>query len=108
MVGRLKTKPAYGMIVEAMGKRCIMCLNDPAGLPDNKEYQQKVLTNIEKLNENTGPSPEFVASIIYKAATDNKKKLKYLADKDISLFAKVRKILPDSLFMKVVKNKLEK
>ncbi|MFA0965018.1 SDR family oxidoreductase [Roseivirga sp. BDSF3-8] len=83
-------------------------VTDITGFPDYKAYQQKVLTNIEKLNEKTGASPEFVASIIYKAATDNKNKLRYLAGKDISLFAKVRKILPDSLFMKVIKNKLEK
>lgn len=85
-----------------------LSVTDISNYPDYKNYQDKVLGNIEELNKSTGASPEFVAEIIHKAATDNSKRIRYLAGKDISLFSKVRKLLPDGLFMKIVRGKLEK
>jgi NAD(P)-dependent dehydrogenase (short-subunit alcohol dehydrogenase family) len=84
-----------------------LIVTDISKYTDYKDYQDKVLSNIEKLNQNTGASPDFVAEIIYKASTSSSRRLRYMAGKDISLFSKVRKLLPDSIFMKIVRNKLE-
>jgi len=75
-------------------------------LVEYKPYQDKVLANHFKLN-NKGSTPEMVAEVIYRAANDKSGRLRYPAGKDVSLFLKVRKILPDSLFFKLVRSQLE-
>ncbi|MGL4631906.1 MAG: SDR family oxidoreductase [Leadbetterella sp.] len=85
-----------------------LTVTDISQFQDYKIYQEKVLNNIETMNSQTGATPEYVASIIYEAASDGKNQLRYVAGKDIALFSKVRKLLPDSWFMKIVKSKLEK
>jgi short-subunit dehydrogenase len=84
-----------------------MITADVSPYPDYADYHHKVLSNVAKSNRRSGVEPDHVAAIIYKAATDNKKKLRYLAGKDISLFSKVRKVLPDGLFMAIVKKNFE-
>lgn len=84
-----------------------LTVTDISNYKDYQAYQTKVLDKIEKLNQDTGATPEYVAEVIYKAATDGKRKMRYMAGKDISLFAKVRKLLPDGLFMKIVRSRLE-
>jgi short-subunit dehydrogenase len=85
-----------------------LTITDTSHFPEYSAYQKKVIRNIQKLNEQSETIPDDVAAVIYKAATDGKNKLRYTAGKDIALFSKVRKVLPDRLFMKIVKRQLEK
>ena len=85
-----------------------LTVTDISNFPDYHAYQKKVVNNIEKLNKTTGASPDHVATVIYKAVTDTRPTLRYMAGMDISLFSKVRKILPDNLFMSIVRKTLEK
>ena len=69
-------------------------------------YQEKVVANLIK-NGNAGSKPEVVAKIIYKAATDNKKKMRYKVGKMKSMMT-MRKLLPLSMYLFLVKSVLEK
>jgi len=80
---------------------------DISAYPDYTAYQNKVLENVRRSNETTGADPAMVASIIFRAATDGKKRLRYMAGKDISLFSKIRRVIPESLFMRLVKKNFE-
>ena len=81
---------------------------DVSDYPDYAEYQDKILYKHDQLNAESKATPEDVAKVIYKAATDRKSKLRYLVGKDIKSFAPIRKLLPDRLFMKMVRNRFEK
>ncbi len=81
---------------------------DISDYPDYKDYQDKILDKHDRFNAESNTTPEDVAKVIYKAATDGKSKLRYLVGKDIRFFAPVRKLLPDGLFMKLVRDRFEK
>ena len=49
----------------------------------------------------TAPGPEVVARVIYRAATDGRRRLRYPANSVGVLM--LRRLLPTSLFMEVVK-----
>lgn len=85
-----------------------MRITDVTEYPDYGTYQRTVLQNVKKSNEHSGADPRLIAEVIYQAATDNRNKLRYLAGKDIRLFAKVRRLLPEGLFMRMVKKTFEK
>jgi short-subunit dehydrogenase len=70
-------------------------------------YQERVITNHFK-RDAQGAKPEMVAEVIYQAATDRSVRLRYPAGKDVSLFLRLRKLLPDSLFFNLVRRQLEK
>ena len=80
---------------------------DTTGYPEYQHYQKKVIDNVVKSN-NSGSDVTSVAAVIYKAATDGKNKLRYIAGKDVSMFSKIRWILPAGIFMKLVKNSFNK
>jgi short-subunit dehydrogenase len=81
-------------------------ITDTTNYPDYQNYQKKVIDNVVKSN-NSGLDPTSVAAVIYKAATDGRNKLRYTAGKDVSLFSKVRWILPANIFMKIVKRNFD-
>ncbi|MFV0396299.1 MAG: hypothetical protein ACK5LC_18265 [Coprobacillaceae bacterium] len=69
-----------------------MDILENADLHDYQEYSSKVTKNILS-GSSKGSHPDVVAKTIYKAATDNKKKLRYLSGKSKEL-AILRKIFP--------------
>lgn len=82
-------------------------VTDTTRYPEYQNYQKKVIDNVVKSN-NSGSDPASVAAVIYKAATDGRNKLRYIAGKDVSLFSKIRWILPAGIFMKMVKSSFNK
>jgi hypothetical protein len=65
------------------------------------------MSNHFKLDEK-GSTAEMVAEVIYQAANDRSDRLRYPAGNNVSFFLKLRKLLPDSLFFKLVRSQLEK
>ena len=70
------------------------------GLTAYDYMQDKAIPNMQKAGENA-PDGKIVAETIYKAVTDGTKKMRYPVNSKMILSA--RKILPDSLFFKIVK-----
>lgn len=83
-----------------------MVKTDRKGFTAYENYVNKVLT---KLNNSSrrGVTPNKVAKIIYKAATDNSNKLRYPAAGNAGLILTFRKILSDSMFNKLVRSQTE-
>jgi short-subunit dehydrogenase len=50
-----------------------------------------------------GESPELVAKMIYKAATDGSKKMRYCVGSPAPILLKLRRLLPDSWFFGLIK-----
>lgn len=78
---------------------------DPS-IGDYEAYQDQVIANHFKLDDR-GSSPESIASIVYRAALDQSDKLRFVAGRDASIFLKIRKLLPDWLFFKIVRSQVE-
>jgi hypothetical protein len=72
-----------------------------------QSYHDRVISNHFKLDER-GSTPQMVAEAIYQATNDRSDRLRYPAGKDVSLFLKLRKLLSDNLFFKLVRRQLEK
>lgn len=70
-----------------------------------QQYFQKVLSNLIS-NGNSGSEPIKVAETIYKAATDNRKRMRYPTGKMKYMIA-MRKVLPLGLYRSIVKAILE-
>ena len=83
-----------------------MTITENSNLKDYEEYSKKVLNNLIN-NGNNGSDPSGVAQVIYKAATDNKKKMRYKAGKMKNMIT-MRKMLPLPLYRVIVKSTLEK
>lgn len=77
-----------------------MTVVDYDDLPEYMEYSDKVISNLIN-NGNIGSAPEEVAHVIYRAATDNRKKMRYPVGKMKEMIM-LHKILPLSLYQKVV------
>ncbi len=75
--------------------------NNP-DFPEYDNFSDRVLTTLNKVGT-TGASPEVVAKTIYGASTDNSWKLRYPADPMAKKLLFLRKILPDFLFTKIVR-----
>ena len=72
------------------------------GVPEiYKGYAQTVRTNLTP-DPKTGSSPEQVAAVVFRAATDGSKRLRYVAGGDAKQLLWLRKLLPDALFFKVI------
>jgi short-subunit dehydrogenase len=65
-----------------------------------------IMKRAEKLTDassvNKGSEPKLVAEIIYRAATDGSARLRYAAGSDAKLVWMLRRILPESLFFRVL------
>lgn len=78
---------------------------DRSSNPDFPEYEalsDRVLTKLNQIGT-TGASPDVVAKTIYKASTDNSWKLRYPADPLAKQLLFARKLLPDFLFTKLIR-----
>ncbi len=73
--------------------------------PDFPEYDALSDRVLAKLNQigTTGASPNVVAKTIYTASTDNSWKLRYPADPLAKQLLLARKLLPDFLFTKLIR-----
>ena len=89
-----------GVINTDLWSRSITILKDDT-LTEYEFYSQKIIGKILKNGAN-GSSPKGVAEIIYKAATDNSKKLRYPAGKSKELIF-LRKIMPLGFFVMLIK-----
>lgn len=77
-----------------------MDLVTKAGLTAYDSFVAKAMPSTQKAGE-TAPGPEAVAKVIWKAVTDGSKRIRYQANSTQILT--LRKLLPDRLFMAVVK-----
>lgn len=77
---------------------------DITGFPEYKAYSDKIVTRFRDPNyvKNFG-TPEMVASVIFKAATDNTHTLRYLAGKDAKQFWFLRRWFGHTFQMAQVK-----
>jgi NADP-dependent 3-hydroxy acid dehydrogenase YdfG len=73
---------------------------------DYEPYAQKVIKNIF-LNGEKGSTPDVVAKTIYKAATDNRAKLRYLTG-NFKEMVYLHKIFPKTVYNSMVKSIMEK
>jgi NAD(P)-dependent dehydrogenase (short-subunit alcohol dehydrogenase family) len=76
-------------------------------LRDYDHYTEKTLANMFKAGQR-GSSANLVARTIYKAATDGKQKMRYLVGGGAPAILFLRKILPNSLFFKLLRTALER
>ncbi|MCX5818841.1 MAG: hypothetical protein NT047_02850 [Deltaproteobacteria bacterium] len=76
-------------------------------LPEYIDYADKVTANLIKKNAE-GSDPMGVAKVIYTASTDNRKKFIYPAGKSARTMLYLRKILPRTLFYRMIEGVLTK
>jgi len=70
--------------------------------PEYDEFSDRILTKLNKIGT-TGASPDVVAKTIYTASTDKSWKLRYPSDPLAKQLLFMRKLLPDFLFTKIVR-----
>jgi short-subunit dehydrogenase len=75
--------------------------------PDYQPFYQQVMPKMDKAGDSGSP-PEAVAEVIWRAATDNRKKLRYAAGKYSGFLLTLRKILPEPLFYQFIRQTLTK
>lgn len=75
------------------------------GLTAYDSFIEKVMPNMQKSSENA-PDGEIVAQTIYRAVNDGTWKLRYPVNTKGILF--LRRFLPDSIFMMIIRNVLSK
>jgi NAD(P)-dependent dehydrogenase (short-subunit alcohol dehydrogenase family) len=68
-------------------------------------FVAKAMPNMQKAGE-TAPGPEMVAKVIYRAATDGSRRLRYPANSAMILW--LRRLLPVRTFMGIVKSQVLK
>ena len=73
------------------------------GLDAYSAYETKIAKNYEATYENAA-SPELVAKTIYKAATDESSRLRYVVGAPAPMLMLLRRILPESLFFAGVRH----
>ena len=70
-------------------------------------YAQRAMANMTP-GPNSGSSAEQVAEVVWKAATDGRPKLRYVAGGDAAQILWLRKLTPDWLYTRVVRGVVEK
>ncbi len=85
------------------GDTLIVMKDNSLSVYDN--YAQNIIKNLIKANSE-GSDPRGVAKVIYKAATDNKKRLIYPVGKSAYLTLALRKFLPRKWFYKTMESVL--
>lgn len=83
----------YGRSMSIMSKDGVTAYDD---------FVERAMKNMNHAGH-TGAEPEEVAKVIYKAATDRKKKLRYPAAGNAIVILALRRILPELLFYKIVR-----
>ncbi len=79
---------------------CSMDLMSKPGLTAYDDYVGATMPSMQKAGE-TAPGPDIVAQAIYRAATDNSKRMRYSAN-SASILA-LRRVLPESAFYSIVR-----
>ena len=77
-----------------------------AGLTVYDDYIKRVLPKMDRAGADGSP-PEVTAQAIYKAATDGSWKLRYPAGGNAGLLLGLRKLLPDALFISLIRRSVE-
>ncbi len=95
--GAIKTD-FYSRSQEVFGKE---------GVDVYDSYQKRILNTLHSFGAN-GSGPEVVAETIYRAATDGSSKLRYSVGGNAPALLMLRKILPDSIFIPLMRKILEK
>ncbi|MBW4419556.1 MAG: SDR family oxidoreductase [Myxacorys californica WJT36-NPBG1] len=72
------------------------------GLTAYDSFVKRVLPNLTRAGE-SGGTPETVAEVIYRAATDGSAKLRYPAGGNAGTLLLLRKLLPDRIFTSIVR-----
>jgi len=75
-------------------------------LADYRGYEAHMLKKHIQMNSR-GALPKVAAKVIFRATTDGRRKLRYLAGPDVKLFLAARKLLPDGLFFRIIKSQLK-
>lgn len=83
-----------------------MTVNQNQGLKDYAHYEKKVVGNLTE-NGKQGSSPKETAQTIYRAATDNRKKLRYPTGKSKGTIY-FRRLLPEKVYRFFTKKMMEK
>lgn len=79
-----------------------MAIATQPGLEDYDAFVKRVLPSINKAGE-TGSPPSVTAQVIYRAATDGSRRLRYPAGGNAGMLLLLRKLLPDGLFSAIVR-----
>ncbi len=77
------------------------------GFPEYDAYEKVTLSNADKFGEDA-PGPEVVAKTIWKAATGRCKKMRYPSSLQGKMLLFMRKILPLSWFLFLIRSTVEK
>jgi len=94
-----------GVIITNFMGRSMTLVQDKA-LVEYDSYAQKVIKNIFK-NGEKGSTPDIVAKTIYKAATDNKAKLRYRTG-NFKQLVTLHRVIPQTVFRSLVGSIMEK
>ncbi|MEK7433547.1 MAG: SDR family oxidoreductase [Cyanobacteriota bacterium] len=78
----------------------------PENTTDYDNYVEKLNKEFAKTGKN-GAKPIEVAKVIYKASTDNASKLRYTAGFDAKALIKVKSLISDEMYIKIVKTALK-
>ena len=70
-----------------------------------QNFSDRVMPKMQAAGVDGSP-PEVVAEVIYQAATDGRKKLRYPAGKNAALLLTLRKLLPDGWFTSLIRQML--
>jgi NAD(P)-dependent dehydrogenase (short-subunit alcohol dehydrogenase family) len=71
-----------------------------------QDYQQRVLDKIQTISKNA-PGPELVAKIIFRAATDQRDRLRYSVGQEAPLLLFLRRLIPDAWFFAIIRRSIE-
>ncbi|AFY36130.1 SDR family oxidoreductase [Calothrix sp. PCC 7507] len=73
---------------------------------DNLRMYQSLVDTVEKVSQQAGKNgepPELVAQVIFQAACDRTRKMRYAVGKPAPLLLRLRKLLPDSWYFSLIK-----
>lgn len=78
--------------------------------PKERIGYDSLISKVERLSMSSGKngvSPKIVANTIYKAAISNSNKLRYTSGNPAPLLVYIKKIIPERLFFKVIRNRFK-
>jgi short-subunit dehydrogenase len=75
--------------------------------PDYQSFYQTVMPRMDKAGDSGSP-PEAVAEVIWRAATDNRSKLRYPAGKYSGFLLTLRRLIPEPLFYQFIRQTMTK